>query len=225
MLEALNGILFHQLANNPNVAYAILRSHQPFEELGTFTLAKGLAEVRRVQQLKDERDTGKSPGGKTSMDSNQAPEKTGLLRGGEPAEEIFDADVESAAALASDMDRASIRSPPPPHGLGLETDSVPPSPRAGTEDTTSGLDHAARMSEKARGKRRERNTSISDEPIPLRMDPELERIAAAGVGRNGFVPTQEWVCNLSHLSHSSITLSDELESSLLMFHAPIFLDR
>ena len=50
---------------------------------------------------------------------------------------------------------------------------------------------SARPSEKARGKMRAgRSMSMSNE-----MTGSLERIAAAGIGRNGFVPTQEWVCS------------------------------
>jgi len=174
MLEALNGILFHQLANNPNVIYAILRSHQHFEELGTFTLAKGLSEVRRVQQLKEERDARKRSGG--------APEKRMLSQSQRGGSEVFDADIESeAASLAAGMDRSSLRSPPP------DTESQSPAGDANSPDTAQ-----KRTSEKARGKMRER-MSLSDDAIALHLDPELERIAAAGVGRNGFVPTQEWV--------------------------------
>lgn len=42
-------------------------------------------------------------------------------------------------------------------------------------------------SEKARGKMKERRS------LSLETNGSLDRIAAAGVGRNGFVPTQEWV--------------------------------
>lgn len=49
--------------------------------------------------------------------------------------------------------------------------------------------YAAPKSEKAKGKMRERADSAS----ALRADPELERLAAAGIGPSGYVPTQEWV--------------------------------
>ena len=42
-------------------------------------------------------------------------------------------------------------------------------------------------SEKARGKMKERRSSS------LETNGSLDRVAALGVGRNGFVPTQEWV--------------------------------
>jgi hypothetical protein len=183
MLEALNGILFHQLASNPNVVYAILRSHQHFEELGTFTLAKGLSEVRRVQQLKEEHDARRQSGGTAKNDS--APEKRRLSQSQRTGTEVFDADIESeAASLAAGMDRSSLRSPPP--------DSVPQSPAVDTPSLELATQQTGSASEKARGKMRE-GTSFSEDTISPRLDPELERVAAAGVGRNGFVPTQEWV--------------------------------
>lgn len=57
------------------------------------------------------------------------------------------------------------------------------------------------MSEKARGKLRATSDSISSLPSPTAAeaaaneipDEELLRVAAAGVGPNGYVPTQEWV--------------------------------
>jgi hypothetical protein len=54
------------------------------------------------------------------------------------------------------------------------------------------------MSEKARGKMRATDSTNSltstsaNEEMP---DDELERVAAAGVGPNGYVPTQEWVAS------------------------------
>lgn len=47
-------------------------------------------------------------------------------------------------------------------------------------------------SEKARGKMKERRS------LSLETNSNLDRIAAAGVGRNGFVPTQEWVSCVSN---------------------------
>lgn len=200
MLEALNGILFHQLANNPNVIYAILRSHLQFEELGTFTLAKGLEEVRRVQQLKEEHDakrhSGSTAANPKSPTTNASREKVGLLHGqaggrGDP-EEIFDADHESVSTpslglTGLTLEGAALRSPTPGSA------GTPESPRTDAPQLDS-AQLAAGLSEKARGKMRERE-SLSDDVGPgvARLDPELERIAAAGVGRNGFVPTQEWV--------------------------------
>ena len=58
----------------------------------------------------------------------------------------------------------------------------------GASESLDDISGVQRRSEKARGKMKER--SPEDE-----MDESLERIAAAGVGRNGFVPTQDWVAS------------------------------
>lgn len=191
-LEALNSILFHQLSNNPNVVYSILRSHQVFEGLGTFTLAKGLREVRRIQQMKDERAAqlaAKAKGGKpasttTANSDPNAPEKISLLRGAsEDVEDALDA-AERGENLREDSVGGGAPLPPTPASDGENPLSRATSPDSGDNLPAIGR---PRMSEKARGKMRERSVSLET------LDPELERIAAQGVGRNGFIPTQEWV--------------------------------
>ncbi|KAF8309828.1 hypothetical protein DL93DRAFT_2044105, partial [Clavulina sp. PMI_390] len=205
MLEALNGIIFHQLQENPNVTYALLRAHRNFEELGTFTLAKGLEEVRRVKLLKEEREAGRTGTGAQAKGKAPTtgppppPEKVSLLRTDSTGtgEEIFDAgsddedDEVRGAALVSELERASLRSPPRRAGAvgsdagDSEAAMNDPTQRSGTPPSPL---PPPTMSEKARGKMRARTSGS----ISL-LDPELERLAAAGVGRNGFVPTQEWV--------------------------------
>ncbi len=178
-LEALNGILFHQLGANPNVVYAILRSHKFFEEMGTFTLAKGLREIRRIQRLKDERarqlaDTRK----KDSVVLAPTVELDARISEEMKKSSLFQ-NAEGAVEVASTAGRGSSENPPPTtRSDSRNSFSLPTSPE--TSDSPV-------MSEKARGKMRERSVSIDI------LDPELERLAAAGIGKTGFVPTQEWV--------------------------------
>ena len=54
LLEAFNSIISYHLTENPHTIYAILTTHKSFEDLATFTLSKGLREVRRIQAVKDE---------------------------------------------------------------------------------------------------------------------------------------------------------------------------
>ena len=72
---------------------------------------------------------------------------------------------------------------------GVTPRSTTPSTPGATSQHSS--EHS--LTEKARGKMKERRSSSLD------MSPDLERLAAAGIGRNGFVPTQEWVSNVEHL--------------------------
>lgn len=75
-----------------------------------------------------------------------------------------------------------------------EVPEVPITPNSG--------DQQQERSEKARGKMRERHR-----PESLELSGSLERIAAAGVGRNGFVPTQDWVTSWQQgYVHSCISI-------------------
>ena len=59
-------------------------------------------------------------------------------------------------------------------------------------------------SEKARGKKKERRS------LSLETNSSLDRVAATGVGRNGFVPTQEWVGQMLCLNHPCSLLRSRL---------------
>ncbi|EIN03674.1 hypothetical protein PUNSTDRAFT_47999 [Punctularia strigosozonata HHB-11173 SS5] len=170
MLEVFNSVILHNLSDNPNLVYAILVSHKTFQDLGTFTLARGLREVRRVQLAKEEQ-AKKAEGdakGKGRGSGEAHVEKARLL------------ERESQSARQSEENLSRLER----QDSGVEVTRPLMSPTSG-EPPASRTGSPARASEKARGKMRERR-SIS-------MDSELERIASAGVGRNGFVPTQEWV--------------------------------
>lgn len=45
-------MLYHQLNTNPNLVYAILRSHNDFQTLATFTLMSGLRDIKRRKFLR-----------------------------------------------------------------------------------------------------------------------------------------------------------------------------
>ena len=187
MLEAFNGVLLHNLSENPNLVYGIVRAHKHFEDLGTFTLARGLREIRRVQQAKEER----AKQGKGSIDKgkNRAPDE----EQGDPASEKARLLRNETGSL--DLPRTTESTdtlPEGPHARPVDEESPTRPLMSPTATETPGLppvpDSSAAMSEKARGKMRAAGRSLSGD-----MTGSLERLAAAGVGRNGFVPTQEWV--------------------------------
>ncbi|KAG8897955.1 hypothetical protein FRB99_007774 [Tulasnella sp. 403] len=194
MLEVLNQIIYHQFSANPNVIYAILRSHKRFESMGTFTLAKGLKEIQRIKEAKEEAERLKSG---NPIEKGKTAEMTTPTRSlpESPLTSVDEGSVEklSSTRTSSDAVLQSIREE--------ETDdpvAVPPTPTAGSERVfpTSAISSppppsTRPLSEKARGKMKEQG-SVTEIEI---LDPELERVAAAGVGRNGFVPTQDWVAS------------------------------
>jgi len=199
LLETFNSILHRQLNTNPNLIYAILRSHQDFQTLATFTLVSGLRDIQRRKAIRAPAEAKKAddPKGivRTNSELDMLAEKAALL-----GREVEDDD------RVSIMEERRIRSPP-------ETPTPMTQPLTSPGDLNSATDPLSitspaseapepeyrpqPISEKARGKMRatESVTSLpsmtSDGPeIP---DEELMRVAAAGVGPMGYIPTQEWV--------------------------------
>lgn len=183
-LEAFNSVILHNFGDNPNLIYGLLTAHKTFEDLGTFTLARGLREIRRAQLAKEElaRKNDGNPKGKNSAndvgdDEDPSAEKARLLEREQGGETELAGLEEGTRQPASRERTRSIDEEAMIQPLTSPTSELPPL-IAGS---------ATAPSEKARGKMRaRRSTSIE-------TTGSLERIAAAGVGKNGFVPTQEWV--------------------------------
>lgn len=192
MLEAFNAVISHHLPENANLVYGILRAHKTFEDLGTFTLARGLREVKRIQLAKEEQANKADAKGKSrAVGEHEQPheEKQRLLERENSSALSLSSRVQSVDSLAEV--RVVPRDGVPVDGTGHtaaaeELPSVQPLMSPTTESPPA---HGAQssVSEKVRGKMRERRS------LSLDTDASLDRVAAAGVGRNGFVPTQEWV--------------------------------
>jgi hypothetical protein len=181
-----NSVILHNLSENQNLIYGILTAHKAFEDLGTFTLSRGLREIKRVQLAKEEqlrKAEGHSKGRTDAVEEEEEPhdEKARLLEN------------EGSGDLrrSNDTDNAEIgneRSEPPEaqqiHGQEASTQ---PLASTTTEALSTADGRTPSFSEKARGKMKERRSGSID------ATGSLEVVAATGVGRNGFVPTQEWV--------------------------------
>ncbi|KAF5324653.1 hypothetical protein D9611_004387 [Ephemerocybe angulata] len=181
MLEVFNSVIHNHMNENPTLILDILTSHKIFEDLAKFTLASGLREIRRVQQAKEELANRGSP-------NNDSKGKRPM---NEP--EPADASAEKAKLLqneswnrASSLEEAAHSSGSPT--IGMEDESVYRALMSPSGEMSSPV------SEKARGKMRERSRRSSDVDGLglLGRNGSLEGLAAS-VGRNGFVATQEWV--------------------------------
>lgn len=157
MLEVFNAVIFHHLSDNPNLVYSILTSHKTFQSMGTFTLARALRDIKRIQSRRDDQTTGNDPATAKNEHELHDSEKSRLQ--------------ETEAALAP-IETTT--------GENITTADAPASP------ISTGSAGGSVPSEKARGKMKARRSNSLD---TSRVDPA----AAAAVGRNGFVPTQEWV--------------------------------
>ncbi|KAF9232146.1 high-temperature-induced dauer-formation protein-domain-containing protein [Melanogaster broomeanus] len=181
MLEVFNSVIFHHLSDNPNLLHAIITAHKTFQELGTFTLAQGLREIKRVDLAKEEqaRQSEHNRKGRGTPDDDLEAgdlhaEKTRLLRNESDAAFSTDGEVE----LSHDPSNGSVEDENGGEGPAVTRPVISPSSESTPRASTS---------EKARGKMRERRS------LSLEANNSAERIASAGIGRNGFVPTQEWV--------------------------------
>ena len=177
-------IAYHP-SDNPNLIYALLRTHRTFEDLGTFTLARGLRDVRRIQRSTEEQsqDT-KGKNRAMEEDYDQAHEEKQRMLEREIALGIS-SNEQSADSLTEV--RVIPRDHPQQEPAGHAEETPPSHPL--TSPTIEQAVHSAfptAVSEKARGKMPERRSGSSD------TDNSLDRATATAVGWNGFVPTQEW---------------------------------
>lgn len=181
-LEIFNSIIAHHPSENPNVIYALLRAHRTLEDLGTFTLASGLRDVRRIQRAKEEQSRAADTKGKSRAE-----------------EEVYDQpheekqrmlDRENSLGISSreqSADNLTEVRVVPRDALQQEETASPQPFMSPTMEQTTISNFPSAVSEKARGKMPERRS------LSLDTDNSLDRVTATAVGRNGFVPTQEWV--------------------------------
>ena len=179
-LEVFCSVIYHHASENPNITYGILQSRKTFEDLGTFTLTRGLREVKRAQQAKEaSQQANPNSKGKVSVDevemADAGAEKARLLEneGASHGNDSTDREREDSghASLGEDVLTRPLMSP-------------------NAELPYSTVDSP--ISEKARGKMRERR-SLSVDTINSLDHTSL------GIGKSGFVPTQEWVFIFSFL--------------------------
>jgi High-temperature-induced dauer-formation protein len=194
-LEIFNSIIAHHPSENPNVVYALLRAHRTFEDLGTFTLARGLRDVRRIQRAKEEQphDTkGKSRAAEEEYDQPHQEKQRMLERenalGISSTEQSVDSLTEVRVVPRDSPQQEETEEAPSPVLPSMDRETPPGFPTA--------------VSEKARGKMPERRS------MSLDTDNSLDRVTATAVGRNGFVPTQEWV----RIKTSSLRCWDRTDS-------------
>ncbi|WWC61589.1 uncharacterized protein I303_104173 [Kwoniella dejecticola CBS 10117] len=208
LLETFNSILYHQLNENPHLVYAILRSHQDFQTLATFTLMSGLRDIQRRKALRAaaaERNAAKLGLQRTPSELDMLAEKAALL-GRDP--ETEDNEISSPAsqrrALSPTIQEnaeanATSAQPLTTPGVEVVSDPLAQSPPANLASPPPPIQGSnGGLSEKQRGKLRATDTESITGSIDGTMDvsipdDELMRVAQAGVGPNGYIPTQEWV--------------------------------
>ncbi|KAM6500834.1 High-temperature-induced dauer-formation domain containing protein [Amanita muscaria] len=169
MLEVFNSVIFHHPSNNSNLLCCILSSSKVFEDLGTFTLSKGLGEISRVQDPATRLESHATISGDRSGEKGFSIEE-GIGSTATPTRQI---DVTLPPQFETHDDQEGTVPRIATSSVGMDSESNLPS-------ATSG---------KAKGKMKERRSSSLD------VNSISERLAGAGISRNGFTPTQEWVAS------------------------------
>lgn len=197
-----NSIILHHLSENANLVYGILSAHKTFEDLGTFTLSRGLREIKRVQLAKEEQmhKPDGNTNGKGSADFGESidpgAEKNRLLETNRGASNIQGDSAENMYGTQYPYSEGQeVR-------RDVELEVMTQSFMSPGSDSPLNGNVATTTSEKARGKMKERQS------LSLETTSSLDRVAATGVGRNGFVPTQEWVGSNVHCLSCSCSLSN-----------------
>ncbi|KAI0287914.1 high-temperature-induced dauer-formation protein-domain-containing protein [Russula brevipes] len=185
MLEIFNSVIAYHPSDNSNLIYALLRANRTVEDLGTFTLARGLRDVRRKQRAKEEQHDAKGKSRAAEEEYDQPHQEKQRMLERENALEILSREqsVDSLTEVRV-VPRDLSQQEPAEHPE--ETPSSQPLVSPTIEQATFSNFPTA-VSEKARGKMRERRSTSLD------TDNSLDRTTATAVGWNGFVPTQEWV--------------------------------
>ncbi|EIW70902.1 hypothetical protein TREMEDRAFT_43442 [Tremella mesenterica DSM 1558] len=186
LLETFNSVLYYQLKENPNLIYAILRSHQDFQTLATFTLVSGLRDIQRRKALRASVATIHPDSSVTSrVDTTESTRR--------------ESEISNAAPRSRRESEISISIPE----SRRESEVLNSGPESRRESVSSRriiisttepeeVSNIGGMSEKARGKMRAVESDKGEEEL---ADEELLKVAMAGVGPNGYVPTQEWVAS------------------------------
>ncbi|SCZ96541.1 BZ3500_MvSof-1268-A1-R1_Chr8-2g10280 [Microbotryum saponariae] len=172
LLEAFNNVIHHQLSDNPELIYAILRSHQRFDELSKFTLEMGVAEARR---LKAERKLKKA--------AVMAHTEGEMVEVGTRRRSSSTSGATEEGDELSEKQRGKRRQ----RGASLETISVADLSLGPTDSSVpEGTNETDPLESTRASEDQSRRTSLDagdfDEDAPF-------------VGKNGFVPGEAWVAS------------------------------
>ncbi|KAF0344411.1 ubp5 interacting protein ftp10 [Gigaspora margarita] len=179
MLEALNNIIQYQFSDNPHVIYAIVCNPKKFEEMFDFTLSKGLAEIKRIQTIKERKKQAHN----ASMNKSELSLDRKSIHD-EPASQPPISDTESMISNKKDDEHEAE--------LNEKTELL---------SVTSADDRGESMhlSEKARGKlpegvtaaSRQRNSVDNTQNNIINSNSVI--VTPFAVGKSGFIPTEDWV--------------------------------
>lgn len=197
LLEAINSILVYQADSNRNVVYALLSKSKEVNRLESFTLRKGIAEIRRKAGLARVGGTPSavsSPAGESAPILNESAAKAnGASKSAEEEKALLAAKDSTASSAAEEAEEEGAPAVPSAKALGKARRISAAEPLSSA--STAGDEMPTEVQQpggagKARSEARREDGA--DEWVNRLDDGELFE-AASRVGKNGFVPSEEWV--------------------------------
>ncbi|PWN20716.1 hypothetical protein BCV69DRAFT_282937 [Microstroma glucosiphilum] len=197
LLEAINSILLYQADSNRNMVYALLSKSKEVKRLESFTLRKGIAEIRRKAGLARIGGASSAPttpaGEATPGLSESAAQPSGASKSAEEEKALLAARDTATSPAAQEAEEEGAPAVPSAKALGKarRISAAEPLSSAQTEG-----DEAPVEAQESGGAGKEqpegRKDDGADEWVNRLDDGELFE-AASRVGKNGFVPSEEWV--------------------------------
>ncbi|GAA5969685.1 hypothetical protein JCM3765_006112 [Sporobolomyces pararoseus] len=184
LLETFNNILYHNFSLSSRFIYALSQTHKRFELLSHFTLELGVSEARRLRAERRKRQLQYSS---SNLES---------VKEGEATTNNNNDSSSRLSARSMSSPRLSISS------TYSNTSGGPTSPTRTNSLTEGGGGDETELSEKAAGKRRERSLSslgtfnMSELSLNEGSGTQASTVSedeGTFVGKNGFVPTEQWV--------------------------------
>ncbi|CAH7669183.1 high-temperature-induced dauer-formation protein-domain-containing protein [Phakopsora pachyrhizi] len=188
ILEAFNYLIQYQMPDNPHLIYSIIRIHQRFESLATFTLEEGLRAIRRKQ--KNQRLQNKAQEGphhRSSSETVQRPSLRSQNTDGSDSSQVI------GLSQTTEEREGSIR---------LSNDKGKGKMRERRKSSNSTLNFGGSGASGSGMTFNNGDVNVLEDEKSLLIDEEndeddlsLKLITAQSVGRNGFVATESWVAS------------------------------
>jgi hypothetical protein len=197
LLEAINSILMYQADSNRNIVYALLSKSKEVKRLERFTLRKGIAEIRKkagLARVSGNPSAASSPAGESTPALNEpAAQANGASKSAEEEKALLAAKDSMASPAAEEVEEQGAPAVPSAKALGKArriSAAEPLSSAPTVGDEASAEDEQSGSAGK--GQQGVRRDDGADEWVNRLDDGELFE-AASRVGKNGFVPSEEWV--------------------------------
>ncbi|MBW0499504.1 hypothetical protein O181_039219 [Austropuccinia psidii MF-1] len=186
LLETFNNIIHFQMPDNPHLIYSIIRIHQRFENLATFTLQEGLKEICRSKQRKqstkshDKRNQSINSGqidlARIGLGLNSTPEGDSIQSIGNSDGIQSTVEIEGTSKI-SDKAKGKMREG---RKSSIQTEANASSFSSITELSSNELPKST--------------TSLQEGNLNSKKENHLT-VTPQSVGKNGFVPNESWVAS------------------------------